>query len=273
MNDEYLKCREAADYIAERCDCSDAIGLILGTGLGEVGDEIEDPVIIDYSDIPHFPTPTVHSHKGKLICGRLFDKKVLCMQGRSHFYEGHDMKTVVRPVRIMKLLGVKAGIMTNAAGGCNTTYHPGTIMFIEDFINFMGDNPLRGPNIDEFGPRFPDMTLAIDREYTQLGKKAAEDLGIDVKSGVYMGFRGPSFETPGEIRFAQTIGADAVGMSFVPEIITARHCGLRTIGISCITNMAAGISGNELTVEEVNETVEKVGEDFKKLIKEIIRRM
>ena len=195
------------------------------------------------------------------------------MQGRFHFYEGHDMKTVAMPTRVMKLLGVKALILTNAAGGCNKTFKPGTLMFIDDFINYMGDNPLYGPNADEFGPRFPDMTKAIDPEYNALGKKVAEELGIEVRSGVYMGFRGPNFETPAEIRFAQSIGADAVGMSTVPEILAARHCGLRVIGISCITNMAAGMTGAELTHEEVQETADMVKEQFKTLIREIVSRM
>ncbi len=273
MNEVYVKCKEAADFIATKLDARDAIGLVLGSGLGELGNEIEDPIIVDYADIPNFPKTTVPGHKGRLICGKLNGAKVLCMQGRFHFYEGHDMKTVAMPTRVMKLLGVKALILTNAAGGCNKTFKPGTLMFIDDFINYMGDNPLYGPNADEFGPRFPDMTKAIDPEYNALGKKVAEELGIEVRSGVYMGFRGPNFETPAEIRFAQTIGADAVGMSTVPEILAARHCGLPVIGISCITNMAAGMTGAELTHEEVQETADMVKEQFKTLIREIVSRM
>lgn len=273
MSEIYIKCKEAADFIASKLDASDAIGLVLGSGLGELGNEIEDPIIVDYADIPNFPKTTVPGHKGRLICGKLNGAKVLCMQGRFHFYEGHDMKTVAMPTRVMKLLGVKALILTNAAGGCNKTFKPGTLMFIDDFINYMGDNPLYGPNADEFGPRFPDMTKAIDPEYNALGKKVAEELGIEVRSGVYMGFRGPNFETPAEIRFAQSIGADAVGMSTVPEILAARHCGLRVIGISCITNMAAGMTGAELTHEEVQETADMVKEQFKTLIREIVSRM
>lgn len=273
MNEVYVKCKEAADFIATKLDAKDAIGLVLGSGLGELGNEIEDPIIVDYADIPNFPKTTVPGHKGRLICGKLNGAKVLCMQGRFHFYEGHDMKTVAMPTRVMKLLGVKALILTNAAGGCNKTFKPGTLMFIDDFINYMGDNPLYGPNADEFGPRFPDMTKAIDPEYNALGKKVAEELGIEVRSGVYMGFRGPNFETPAEIRFAQTIGADAVGMSTVPEILAARHCGLPVIGISCITNMAAGMTGEELTHEEVQETADMVKEQFKTLIREIVSRM
>ena len=273
MNNTYRKCKEAADYIQTKFDATGAIGLVLGSGLGELGDEIEDAISVDYADIPNFPKTTVPGHEGKLIYGKLNGARVLCMKGRFHFYEGHDMRTVAMPTRVMKLLGVKALILTNAAGGCNKTFKPGTLMFIDDFINYMGDNPLYGPNVDELGERFPDMTKAIDPIYNNLGKKCAEDLGIDARSGVYMAFRGPNYETPAEIRFAQTIGADAVGMSTVPEILAARHCGLPVIAISCITNMAAGMTGEELTHKEVQETADRVKGEFKSLIREIVSRM
>ncbi len=273
MNQTYLQCRQAADYIKTKMDATDAIGLVLGSGLGELGDEIEDPIIVDYADIPNFPKTTVPGHKGRLVLGKLNGRKVLCMQGRFHFYEGHDMKTVAMPTRVMKLLGVKALILTNAAGGCNRTFKPGTLMFIDDFINYMGDNPLYGENIDELGPRFPDMTKALDKEYTDLGMDVAKKLGIDIKKGVYMGFRGPNYETPAEIRFAQIIGADAVGMSTVPEILAARHCGLRCVAISCITNMAAGMTGEELSHKEVQETADRVKDQFKGLIREMVAKM
>ena len=273
MNQTYLQCRQAADFIKTKMDATDAIGLVLGSGLGELGDEIEDPIIVDYADIPHFPKTTVPGHKGRLVLGKLNGRKVLCMQGRFHFYEGHDMKTVAMPTRVMKLLGVKALILTNAAGGCNKTFKPGTLMFIDDFINYMGDNPLYGENIEELGPRFPDMTKALDKEYTDLGMKVARDLGIDIRRGVYMGFRGPNYETPAEIRFAQIIGADAVGMSTVPEILAARHCGLRCIAISCITNMAAGMTGEELSHKEVQETADRVKDQFKELIRQLAAKM
>ncbi len=273
MNQTYLKCKEAADYLKTKMDAENAIGLILGSGLGELGNEIQYPVVVDYADIPNFPKTTVPGHAGKLILGTLSGAKVLCMQGRFHFYEGHDMKTVAMPVRVMKLLGVKALILTNAAGGCNETFKPGTLMFIDDFINFMGDNPLYGENLEELGPRFPDMTKALDKEYTELGIKTARELGIDIRRGVYMGFRGPNYETPAEIRFARTIGADAVGMSTVPEILAGRHCGLRMIAISCITNMAAGMTGEELSHKEVQETADRVKDQFKGLIRAIVSRM
>lgn len=273
MSEIYNKCLESAQFIQSKMDAEGAIGIVLGSGLGELADEIEDAVVIDYKDIPNFPEPTVQGHAGQLVCGKLNGVKVLCMKGRFHFYEGHSMQTVAMPVRVMKLLGVKALVLTNAAGGVNRTFKPGTLMFIDDFINFQGDNPLYGPNVDEFGPRFPDMTLAIDPEYNILAKNAAQKAGIETRSGVYMSFRGPNFETPAEIRFAQTIGADAVGMSTVPEILAARHCGLPVIGISCITNLAAGITGKALTHEEVQETADMVKGQFKTLIKEIIKVM
>ena len=273
MSEIYNKCLEAAEYLKTRMDASGAIGIVLGSGLGELGNQIEDAVTVDYKDIPNYPTTTVPGHAGQLICGKLNGVKVLCMKGRFHFYEGHSMQTVAMPVRVMKLLDVKALILTNAAGGVNRTFKPGTLMFIDDIINFMGDNPLYGPNADEFGPRFPDMTLAIDPEYNRIAKETAKELGIETRSGVYMGFRGPNFETPAEIRFADTIGADAVGMSTVPEILTARHCGLPVIGISCITNMAAGITGEALTHEEVQETADRVKADFENLVKGIVARM
>ena len=273
MNNTYLKCKQAANYIKTQFNPKGAIGIVLGSGLGDLAKEIKNPITIDYQDIPYFPSTTVPGHAGKLVYGTLNGVKVLCMRGRFHFYEGHDMNTVAMPTRVMKLLGVKALILTNAAGGVNRTFKPGTLMVINDFINFMGDNPLYGPNIDELGPRFPDMTKALSPKYTKLAIKCGQDLGIDIKQGVYMGFRGPNFETPAEIRFAETIGADAVGMSTVPEILAARHCGLPVIGISCITNLAAGITGKVLTHEEVQETADMVKGQFKQLIKDIVKQM
>ena len=184
MSEIYERCLQSAQYIESLFDATDAIGIILGSGLGELADEIADPVVIDYANIPNFPKTTVPGHAGQLIGGYLNGVKVLCMKGRFHFYEGHDMKTVAMPVRVMKLLKVKGIIVTNAAGGVNRTFKPGTLMIINDFINYMGDNPLYGENVDEFGPRFPDMTLAIDRDYNALGKICAKELGIDVRSGV-----------------------------------------------------------------------------------------
>ena len=269
----YEKCMESANYIRSVADCEGAIGLVLGSGLGNLADEIKDPTVIDYKDIPNYPSTSVPGHAGQLIVGKISGVKVLCMKGRFHFYEGHSMETVGMPIRVMKLLGCKCVILTNAAGGCNTTFHPGTLMVIDDFINFMGNNPLYGENDERFGPRFPDMTKALKKEYRALAEECARELDIDIRSGVYMGFRGPNFETPAEIRFAQTIGADAVGMSTVPEILVARHCGLDVLGISCITNMAAGITGEELTHEEVQETADRVNRQFRQLLIRIIERI
>lgn len=267
LNKKYL---ETSKYISQKIDTEGAIGLILGSGLGELAEEIENPQILDYSDIPHFPNTTVPGHAGKLVCGYLNGVKVICMKGRFHFYEGHDMKTVAMPVKIMKMLGVKALILTNAAGGVNRTFVPGTLMLITDFINFMGDNPLRGENDDEVGPRFPDMTKALDPALIDIAKEVANKLDIDLKTGTYMAFRGPNYETPAEIKFAEIIGADAVGMSTVPEILTARHCGLPVMGISCITNFAAGITGEVLSHDEITEVANKVKGQFKELVKNIL---
>jgi len=273
MTDTYKKCLQAANYIKTQFDPKGAIGIVLGSGLGDLANEIKDKVVIDYQDIPHFPSTTVPGHAGQLVFGKLNGVKVLCMKGRFHFYEGHDMQTVAMPTRVMKILGVKALILTNAAGGANPTFKSGTLMVINDFINFMGDNPLYGENLEELGHRFPDMTKALSPKYTKLALKCGKDLGIDIRQGVYMGFRGPNFETPAEIKFAQIIGADAVGMSTVPEILAARHCGLPVIGISCITNLAAGITGKVLTHSEVQETADMVKKEFKQLIKNIVKEM
>ena len=273
MRELSKKYRETSNFISQKIDTDGAIGLILGSGLGELADEIENPQVINYSDIPNFPTTTVPGHAGELVFGFINGVKVICMKGRFHFYEGHDMKTVAMPVRIMKMLGVKALILTNAAGGVNRTFEPGTLMLITDFINFMGDNPLRGENDDEFGPRFPDMTKALDPALIDIAEEAAEELNIDLKTGTYMAFRGPNYETPAEIRFAEIIGADAVGMSTVPEILTARHCDLPVMGISCITNLAAGITGEVLSHDEITEVANKVKGQFKELIKNIISKI
>ena len=273
MEDIYNKCKQAAEYIGTKFDASDAIGIVLGTGLGELANEIENPISINYSDIPNFPVSTAPGHAGKMIFGYLNNVKVLCMQGRVHYYEGYDMQTVSMYVRVMRLLNVKALILTNAAGGVNTTFKAGTLMVIDDFINYMGDNPLIGQNVEEFGPRFPDMTYALSAELRAKADDSAKQLNIDLKHGVYMSFTGPCFESPAEIRMSRIVGADAVGMSTVPEIIAARHCGLPTLAISCITNLAAGMTNRELTHEEIQVVASKVKSEFKALIKEIIERM
>ncbi|MCL7747085.1 purine-nucleoside phosphorylase [Halalkalibacter sp. MEB205] len=250
-----------------------SIGLILGSGLGVLADEIQNPVKVPYSEIPNFPVSTVAGHAGQLVFGMLEGKQVVAMQGRFHFYEGYSMDVVTFPVRVMKALGVEQIIVTNAAGGVNESYEPGNLMIIKDHINNMGQNPLIGPNDEAFGVRFPDMSSAYSGRLRELARDHAEKLTINVQEGVYVGNTGPSYETPAEIRMLRTLGADAVGMSTVPEVIVARHAGLEVLGISCISNMAAGILPQPLTHDEVIETTEKVKSDFLALVKSIVKEM
>ncbi|MBE9911743.1 purine-nucleoside phosphorylase [Enterococcus mundtii] len=244
-------------------------GMILGSGLGELAEEIEEAIVIPYDKIPFFPTSTVVGHAGQLVYGTLSGKKVLAMQGRFHFYEGHSMQTVTYPVRVMAALGAHSVVVTNACGGVNESFAPGDLMLITDHINFTGQNPLIGPNDEEMGPRFPDMSEAYTKAYREMAKAAATLLDVELKEGVYMGYSGPTYETPAEIRMSRVMGADAVGMSTVPEVIVAAHSGLKVLGISCITNLAAGMQAN-LNHEEVVETTERVKQTFKSLIKETL---
>lgn len=261
--------KETASFIQGKGVEQVDFGLILGSGLGELAEEIADAVKIAYEDIPHFPVSTVVGHAGQLVYGTLAGKKVLAMQGRFHYYEGHSMQTVTYPVRVMKALKAHSLVVTNACGGVNENFTPGDLMLITDHINFMGANPLIGTNEDDLGPRFPDMSHAYNPEYRQKAKEVAEKKNLHLKEGVYMGFSGPTYETPAEIRMARTIGADAVGMSTVPEVIVAAHSGLKVLGISCITNLAAGMQAN-LNHKEVVETTERVKAEFKALIKETL---
>jgi len=250
------------------------IGVILGSGLGDYVEALEDAKYIDYKDIPGFPHSTAPGHAGRWWTGTLHGKRVCMMQGRFHAYEGYDLQQVTMPVRVMKLLGVKTLIVTNAAGGVNLTFQPGTLMILTDCINFSGKNPLTGPNIPEFGPRFPDMTRTYDRDLIALCEQQAEKLGLsNVRKGVYMWFNGPCYETPAEIRMARVCGADAVGMSTVPECIVARHCGMRILGVSCITNMAAGILDQLLSEEEVIEVAGRTKNAFRALLDATIEAM
>ncbi|MBC1806460.1 purine-nucleoside phosphorylase [Listeria sp. FSL L7-0993] len=244
-------------------------GLVLGSGLGDLADEIESALYIDYHTIPGFPISTVEGHKGRLVYGQLMGKWVLGMQGRFHYYEGYTLKELTMPILMMKKLGAHSVILTNAAGGVNEQFEQGELMMISDQINFTGTNPLIGPNNDE-GPRFPDMSAAYDKEYQYRLRLIAKRLRINLQYGIYMGFSGPSYETPAEIRMARLMGADAVGMSTVSETIVAHHCGLRVVGISCITNLAAGMQAT-LKHEEVVETTELVKDNFKTLIKTFIQ--
>ena len=246
--------------------------MVLGSGLGDLANEIIDPVVIPYKDIPSFPESTVPGHAGRLVIGKLQNKRVLCMQGRFHFYEGYNMDVVVFPIQVMKRLGVENLLLTNAAGCVNENWKPGDLMLIKDHIKLVADNPLRGINYEELGPRFFDMSNAYDKQLGQLAKKVALEQGLDLKEGVYQLFTGPSFETPTEVKLARLLGADAVGMSTVPEAIAAAHMKMKTLGISCLTNMAAGILDQPLNHEEVLETGKMVKNKFTALVKEIVKQ-
>ncbi|MCP3032652.1 purine-nucleoside phosphorylase [Halobacillus sp. A1] len=267
------KRKEAAVFIQEKLNVEPTVGLILGSGLGVLAEEIENPTVISYKDIPHFPESTVSGHKGQLVIGQLEGRQVIAMQGRFHYYEGYDMKQVTFPVRVMKELGVETLFVTNAAGGINESFDAGNLMIITDHINNMGDNPLMGANDDELGARFPDMSEAYDRALIQHAVKSAERLSLPVKKGVYVGNTGPAYETAAEVRMLRTLGGDAVGMSTVPEVTVANHAGIRVLGISCISNMAAGILDQPLTHDEVIETTAQVREDFLGFVKDLLKTL
>ena len=264
---------ETVRYIRSKTSLSPEIGLVLGSGLGALADMLEGPCVIPYGEIPHFTVSTAPGHQGRLVVGKLGGKTLLCMQGRFHYYEGYAMKQVTYPVRVMSALGIGTLVLTNASGGLNPDFSAGDLMLITDHINFMGVNPLHGPNEDEFGVRFPDMSRVYCRELGELAKAAAKDLGVTLREGVYVGFSGPSFETPAEIKMFQILGASAVGMSTVPEAIVASHCRMRVLGISCVANLASGILDVPLTGEEVIEVCNQAGREFARLLKEIIGRM
>jgi len=264
---------EASDYLKSKLPRPPEIGLILGSGLGVLADEIQDPQVIAYSDIPYFPQSTVHGHAGELVCGFLMGKYVIVMKGRFHYYEGYSMETVTFPVRVMKALGVKTLIVTNAAGGVNKSFSPGDLMIIEDHLNLSFGNPLIGKNFDELGVRFPDMSMTYDKELIELAETVAADMGLKVQKGVYTLMSGPAYETPAEIKMIQYLGGDAVGMSTVTEVLVAKHSGLKVLGISCISNMAAGILPQPLNHEEVIETTQRVKQQFTTYIKNILDRL
>lgn len=272
MMDEMKRIDEAAAKVLAVCGKAD-IGVILGSGLGDYAEALEDAVKLPYSEIPSFPRSTVAGHAGMWCCGTLYGKRVVMMQGRFHYYEGYGMKDVTLPVRVMQKIGVKTLIVTNAAGGVNLGYHPGELMVIGDMFSMTAQNPLIGPNLDAFGPRFPDMSCAFDKELRALAHECANEQGFALREGVYAQMTGPTYETPAEIRMLRTLGADAVGMSTVPEVIVARHGGMRVLGISCITNMAAGILDQPLNHAEVTETANRVKGQFRNLLDRIIEKM
>ncbi len=267
------KIEESAKYILNKSEVKPSIGIVLGSGLGTLADEIINPVIINYNEIPNFPISTVEGHEGRLVIGELGGKNVLAMQGRFHYYEGYPIEDVTFPIRVMKEIGIEKLIVTNAAGGSNKNFEPGDLMIIKDHINFAGINPLMGKNYDELGLRFLDISMAYDKELIDITKEVGKNINIDLKEGVYMWFSGPTYETPAEVKMATILGADAVGMSTVPEVIVANHGGMKVLGISCITNMAAGILDKSLDHNEVIETSKKVKDKFELLVKEIIKRI
>ncbi len=267
---------EAVSSIMLKTECRPNIGLILGSGLGELADYVMDPDIIPTIDIPNWPSSTVMGHKGRLVMGTLSGKQVFVLQGRSHYYEGYSMGQVALPVRVMLRMGIKTLIVTNAAGGINPDFNPGNVMLITDQLNLIGMaglNPLRGPNLDIFGPRFPDMSQAYDKKLMDKARNSARDVGVDLKEGVYACLAGPSFESPADLRFLRTAGADAVGMSTVPEVIVARHGGMSVLGFSGISNKA-NLDGSTITThEEVLEAGRIIVPKLKSIIMQVLSGM
>jgi len=271
--DRMQNIRNAAEYVLSRIDRKPTVGLILGSGLGDFADSLENRQVIPYEEIPGFPRSTVHGHSGALVIGDACGRTVVAMQGRVHYYEGYSQQLITMPVYVMSLLGVKQLVLTNAAGGVNLNFAPGDLMLISDHINFSGSNPLIGANLDEFGPRFPDASEIYTARLRRAVMQKAEENAIALRQGVYMMFSGPSFETPAEIRMARLLGADAVGMSTVPEALAAAHCGMEVLGISCISNMAAGILPQKLSHQEVMDTGEMVHDKFHKLMHIVLENL
>lgn len=270
MKNLLFKIDETSKYINGLTDFNPEIGLILGSGLGTLANEIENPVTIEYKDIPNFPVSTVEGHEGKLVLGSLEGKKVIAMQGRFHYYEGYSMEEITFPVRVMKSLGVEMIFVTNACGGMDKKLYPGALMIIEDHINFTGDNPLIGINHEELGPRFPDMSSAYDKELIKLAHKVGEKLDIKTEQGVYAAISGPYYFSRAELSMLRRIGGDTIGMSTVPEVIVARHTGLRVLGISCVTDMAIPEEIVSISHQEVIEVANKTRPKFIKLVRGIL---
>ena len=266
----YDRVHAAAQAVRGRSTFAPKVGLILGSGLGGYADGLANPTAIPYGDIPHFPVSHVAGHKGRLVLGERAGASCVAMQGRVHVYEGYPAATVAFPARVLVALGARVIIVTNAAGGLNPTWNPGTLMLIRDHLDMLRDHALRGPHDERLGPRFPDMTKAYAPELRALVKQAAASASITLEEGVYVAMPGPTYETPAEVKMLQTLGADATGMSTVPEVCVARQMGARVIGISCITNQAAGISGHELSHEEVTETANRVRTTFETLLDRIL---
>ncbi len=270
MPDLFQQVEEAASFISAKSSQRPLIAIVLGSGLGDFADEAADAAKIPFADIPHFSRSTAVGHVGRLVLGKIGACPVVIMQGRTHLYEGYPASLVTLPMRVFGRLGVRAAILTNAAGGINLDYGQGGLVVIKDHINLQGQNPLVGAEEERFGPRFIDMTEAYSRDYRRIALHAARKVGIDIREGIYVGLLGPSYETPAEIRFLRTIGADLVGMSTVPEVIVARQMGIKVLAISCVTNMAAGILDKPLSHEEVLETGRRVAGQFTALLREVI---
>lgn len=264
---------KAADFLKSRMDFKPEIGIILGTGLGSLADHIESKTVIEYDHIPEFPVSTVFGHAGRLILGELEGKKVIAMQGRFHYYEGYTMQEVTIPVRVMKKLGIKLLVASNACGGLNPSFKAGDIMIITDHINFMGSNPLIGPNLEEFGPRFPDMSEVYDKDMVRLLEKVSGTLGIKVQKGVYGAVSGPNYCTKAELKMMIKLGSDTVGMSTIPEAIVAKHCGLKVAGVSCITDMAIPDTMTAPSHEEIVKVAESVKPRFVSLVKHFVKEV
>lgn len=271
---EYKHYQESAEIIKSRLGSFvPEVLIILGSGLGFMADEVEEPIYIPYKEIPHFRVSTAPGHAGRFVCGRLCGRNVAVMQGRLHCYEGYTMEEVSYPIRVMKLVGADKVIVTNAAGCVNTEWSVGDIMLIKDHIRLFGFSPLNGANIAEFGPRFNDMTDAYTAEYRRIAKQEADKLGFMLREGVYMFFPGPSYETPAEVRAARILGADAVGMSTVPEMTVAAHAGMKAVGLALMTNMAAGVTGEKLSEGEVARTAAAASKRFSGLLRGILAQM
>ena len=269
----YERVEHAARTVRSRIAEDVRGALVLGSGLGAFADELEGAEEIQYAEIPGFARPTVEGHAGRLVVGKVGGVTVAAMQGRFHFYEGYKLEEVTFPIRMLARLGASSLVLTNAAGGLNNSFEQGSLVLISDHLNLMGTNPLLGPNDARFGPRFPDMTEVYDREYQDAAITEAHEMGIELRRGIYAALSGPSYETPAEIRMLRLLGADAVGMSTVPEAIVARQMGLRVMGISCITNMAAGVLDKPINHEEVIETGERVRETFAGLLRRVIPKL
>ncbi len=270
LSDIYSRAENAVRTIRARTTLEPQLAVVLGSGLGAFAEDFQDAVSLPYREIPGFVSSTAQGHVGSLVIGKVEGVPVAAMQGRVHYYEGYSLEEVTFPIRTFKLLGIETLILTNAAGGVDVQLSQGSLMVISDHLNLMGVNPLRGPNDERFGPRFPDLTEVYSRELQELASEEARVLGITARRGVYAALTGPSYETPAEIHMLRTFGADAVGMSTVPEAIVARHMGMKVLGISCITNMAAGISESPINHEEVMETGQRVRESFTQLLRRII---